>query len=112
KKRHIAFRASPGFKNEGLYYEEVVSTQGFSRAYSIVYHRRPPTRVKSVEPAGSWPIDRIDQPALRHHHIKTAGMAAAGNPVSGRVPILTNNDVTLWRCRPSEPAKELYRNAV
>jgi len=112
KKRHIAFRTSPGYRNEGLYYEEVVSTQGFSRAYSIVYHRRPPTRVKSVEPAGSCPIERVDQPTLRHHHFKTGSIPAAGDPIRGRVPILTNNDVTLWRCRPNEAATELYRNAV
>ena len=52
RKRHIAHRVSPGYKGEGIYYEEVVSTQGFNRAYSIVYHLRPPTGVKAVEPAG------------------------------------------------------------
>ena len=45
-KRHTLHRVSPGYKNEGIYYEEVVTTHGFSRAYSIVYHLRPPTRVK------------------------------------------------------------------
>src|SRR5437868_11960883 len=45
----------------GIYYEEVVSTQGFSRAYSIVYHLRPPTRVKKIEPVRSWPIERVEQ---------------------------------------------------
>jgi homogentisate 1,2-dioxygenase len=111
-KRHTAHRTQPGYRNEGIYYEEVVSTQGFSRAYSIVYHLRPPTRVKSVEPAGSLHIERMDQPILRHHHIKSAGIPAAGDPVMGRVPIFTNNEVTLWRCRPLMPQVELYRNAT
>src|SRR6185436_6011204 len=102
-KRHTAHRTQPGYRNEGIYYEEVVSTQGFSRAYSIVYHRRPPTRVKKVEPAGSWAVERVEQPALRHHHLKTGGLPAKGDPVTGRVPLFTNNDVTLWRCRPREP---------
>ena len=53
RKRHIAHKAEPGYRNEGIYYEEVVTTQGFSRAYSICYHLRPPTRVKKVEPAGA-----------------------------------------------------------
>jgi len=112
KKRHTAHRTEAGYKGEGIFYEEVVSTHGFSRAYSIAYHRRPPTRVKKVEAAGSWRIERIDQSALRHHHLKSGKMAAKGDPITGRVPLLTNADVTLWRCRPSGPQQELYRNAL
>jgi homogentisate 1,2-dioxygenase len=112
KKRHTAHRTTPGYKNEGIFYEEVVSTQGFSRAYSIVYHHKPPTRVKKVEAAGSRVVERVEQPTLRHHHLKTGGIPVKGDPVTGRVPLLTNNDVTLWRCRPAEPQSELYRNAL
>ena len=112
KKRHTAHRVSPGYRHEGIYYEEVVSTQGFARAYSIVYHLRPPTRVRKVEAAGAWPVGRVEQPALRHHHLKTGKMPVAGDPVTGRVPMFTNADVTLWRCRPGEPQAELFRNAV
>src|SRR5207249_3054817 len=112
RKRHIAHKHEPGYRNEGIYYEEVVSTQGFSRAYSIAYHLRPPTRVKKVEPAGSVAIDRADPGVLRHHHLKTGGLAPLGDPITGRVPLLTNNDVTLWRCRPVQQQDELYRNAV
>jgi homogentisate 1,2-dioxygenase len=112
KKRHTAHRTQPGYRNEGIYYEEVVSTQGFSRAYSIVYHLRPPTRVRKVEAAGQWAVERVEQPALRHHHLKTGGLPTKGDPVTGRVPLFTNNDVTLWRCRPNQPQAELYRNAI
>jgi homogentisate 1,2-dioxygenase len=105
-------RAKPGYKNEGIFYEEVVSTHGFSRAYSIVYHRRPPTRVKKVEAAGTWRVERVEQPALRHHHLKTGKIPAKGDPITGRVPLFTNADVTLWRCRPAEPQQELYRNGL
>ena len=52
RKRHIAHRREPGYRGEGIYYEEVVTTAGFGRAYSIVYHLRPPTRVRKVEAAG------------------------------------------------------------
>ncbi|MCE9532449.1 MAG: homogentisate 1,2-dioxygenase [Planctomycetes bacterium] len=71
RKRHIAHRTTPGFKGEGLFYEEVVTTQGFGRSYSIVYHLRPPTRVKRIEPAGSVKIDVVPQEVLRHIHVKT-----------------------------------------
>jgi homogentisate 1,2-dioxygenase len=110
-KRHIAHRTQPGFRSEGIYYEEVISTQGFGRAYSIAYHLRPPTRVRKIEPAGERPVEIAPQTTLRHHHLKSGGIPASGDPVTGRVPLFTNADVTLWRCRPAQPQAELYRNA-
>jgi homogentisate 1,2-dioxygenase len=112
RKRHIAYRHEPGYRGEGLYYEEVVTTAGFGRAYSICYHLRPPTRVRKVEPAGSVSLESVAEPTLRHHHLKTGRLKPAGDPVSGRVPLLANDDVILARCRPSQPQPELYRNAT
>src|SRR5437879_559679 len=111
KKRHIAHRAEPGFRNEGMYYEEVVTTAGFGRAYSIVYHLRPPTRVKHVGPAGTMVLDAVEQPMLRHHHLKSGGIPVAGDPIGGRLPLLFNQDVIVARCRPAQAQQELYRNA-
>src|SRR5215470_11954864 len=89
RKRHIAHRREGGYRGEGIYYEEVVTTQGFSRAYSIVYHLRPPTRVKKVEPAGNRVVEVAAEKALRHHHIKTKQIPRQGDLLSGRVPIFT-----------------------
>src|SRR5262249_44868405 len=75
-------------------------------------HLRPPTRVTKVEPAGTAPLEVAEQQALRHHHLKTGHLPAAGDPVSGRVPLLFNDDVVLSRCRPAQPQAELYRNAA
>ncbi|MHB1556805.1 MAG: homogentisate 1,2-dioxygenase [Isosphaeraceae bacterium] len=111
RKRHIAHPNVPGHKGEGIYYEEVVTVAGFSRAYSIVYHLRPPTRVLRVEPAGTEQIELVDEPVLRHHHFKTRSIPRSGDPVTGRLPILANDDVMLSRCRPAEPQAELFRNA-
>jgi homogentisate 1,2-dioxygenase len=111
-KRHTAHRRDGGHKGEGLYYEEVVTTAGFGRAYSIVYHLRPPTRVTKIEPAGSVPLEIVPQAALRHHHLKSGKMARFGDPIHGRVPILANDDVILSRCRPAKPQDELFRNAT
>ena len=111
RKRHIAHRHEPGFRGEGIYYEEVVTVAGFGRGYSIAYHLRPPTRVREVEPAGSVASDIVEEPALRHHHLRSSSLPPAGDPVTGRVPLLVNDDVTLARCRPAEPQAELYRNA-
>ncbi|MFO0961001.1 MAG: homogentisate 1,2-dioxygenase [Isosphaeraceae bacterium] len=110
-KRHTIHRHEPGYKSEGLYYEEVITVEGFTRAYSIAYHLRPPTRVARVEPAGTVAIEAAPQPALRHHHVKTCQLPRHGDPVSGRVPMFFNRDVILSRCRPDQPQAELFRNA-
>jgi homogentisate 1,2-dioxygenase len=112
RKRHIAFRHEPGFRGEGIYYEEVVTVGGFGRAYTICYHLRPPTRVRKVEPAGTMPLDIAEQNVLRHYHLKTGDIKAAGDPIRGRVQLMTNADVTIGRCRPAQPQQELFRNAT
>ena len=43
-KRHIQFRD----KNNNLYWEELVSREGFSYIYSNLYHLNPPTKVKMI----------------------------------------------------------------
>src|SRR5947209_7561687 len=109
RKRHIAHRHEPGYRGEGIYYEEVVTTAGFGRAYSIVYHLRPPTRVVKVEAAGSVPLEVVPTPTLRHHHLRTRQMKAAGDVITGRVPMLANADVIIHRARPAQKQQELFR---
>jgi homogentisate 1,2-dioxygenase len=111
-KRHIEHPQKPGYRGEGIHYEEVVTTAGFSRAYSIAYHLKPPTRVKKVEAAGSVNIDTVDEPALRHHHLKTRTIPRKGDPIRGRIPLMMNADIVMARCRPAEQQAELYRNAT
>jgi homogentisate 1,2-dioxygenase len=109
-KRHTIHPNSPGHNGEGIYYEEVITTQGFSRAYSIVYHLRPPTRVLKVEDGGVRAIEPAMIP-LRHVHTQSAKMPVKGDPISGRVPLMFNADVILARCRPAAAQESLYRNA-
>lgn len=111
-KRHIEHPVSPGFKGEGIYYEEVVTLAGFARAYSIVYHLKPPTRVRKVESVGRMDVEYADDASLRHVHLKTKDFPAGGDVVTGRVPLLGNADVVMSRCRPDKPQAELFRNAT
>ena len=113
-KRHIQLpvTAGAGYKNEGLYYEHVVTTQGFSNAYSIMYHTRPPTRIKSTELAGRVPLKPAEELPLRHHHLQTGQMARGGDPITGRVPIMFNQDLACYRCRPASSQAKLYRNGA
>jgi homogentisate 1,2-dioxygenase len=68
--------------------------------------------VSAIEAAGSLQRAVVIEPMLQHHHLRTANLKPAGDPISGRVPLLLNEDVILARCRPVEPQAELYRNAV
>lgn len=111
-KRHVQHKrdVEGSYKNEGLYYEHVITTVGFDQAYSIVYHLRPPTRVEKTELIRNAPLEEAGDQALRHHHFETGKMPRLGGPVSGRLPMLFNDDLTCWRCRPAEQQETLYRN--
>ena len=92
-KRHVAFRAPDG----SLYSEEVVGTEGFGGRYSILYHRYAPTRVlkvSEVEPVPAAPRPAVDG-TLRHHLLRTAGLAPAADEAAGRQVLLWNDEVRL-----------------
>jgi homogentisate 1,2-dioxygenase len=112
-KRHMQFENSgESYLGEKLFYEHVVTTQGFDRTYSILYHRRPPTRVVSTETVGQLELKEAKQPELRHHHIKTGEMKRAGDPITDRIPMMFNQDLTAFRVRPSKQQVEIYRNGA
>ncbi len=96
RKHHIWFHrngSTPTYKNEGIAYEHVFTTQGFDEAYSIMYHLRPPTRVRNVELIKHWEPKKVTDSPLRHHHLKTADIPRRGDLYTGRVPMLFNQDV-------------------
>ena len=115
RKHHIKFPRdkAASFKGEGLHYEHVITTEGFDRAYTITYHLKPPTRVKEVGLFSEISLAAATHTPLRHHHLKSAGMARAGDPYTGRVPLMFNNDITCHRCRPATAmgaGYDFYRN--
>ena len=112
-KRHMQFEnQGESYLNEGLFYEHVVTTQGFDRVYSILYHRRPPTRVVSTETVGKIEVKPCSDQELRHHHIKSGNLVRGGDPVTDRVPMMFNEDLTAYRVRPDRQQAEIYRNAA
>jgi homogentisate 1,2-dioxygenase len=115
RKHHIWFHrngAGPGYKNEGIYYEHVVTTEGFNEAFSIMYHLRPPTRVRNVKLLKCEELKRATDSPLRHHHLKTANIPRRGDLYTGRIPILFNQDVIAYRARPEKAYDKFqyYRN--
>ncbi len=112
-KRHMKFdRDGDSFRGEGIHYEHVVTTQGFDRAYSIMYHLRPPTRVVKTETVGHVELRAIDDQELRHHHIKSQDMPRGGDPIWARKPMMFNDDLTVFRVKPDTEQTEIYRNGA
>lgn len=113
-KRHtqLANNAPDNFLGEKLFYEHILTTVGFDRAYSIMYHRRPPTRMLKTESAGKAVVEKYDEQELRHHHVLTQKLPRSGDPIRGRIPMMFNDDLTAWRCLPSEDQKQLFRNGA
>jgi homogentisate 1,2-dioxygenase len=107
RKRHIQFRRPDG----GLYAEEVFGTKGFSGISSTLYHVHPPTQASGFRALGSVRPELVDDEALRHRHAKTRLLQSQGDPISGRVPLLVNDDVSLGLCLPVEPMEYFYKNA-
>ncbi len=105
RKHHIWFHrngAGPSFKNEGIAYEHVITTEGFNEAYSIMYHLRPPTRVRNVKLLKCHELKKVTDSPLRHHHLRTANIPRRGDVYTGRIPILFNQDMTAYRARPQK----------
>jgi len=104
-KRHIQFRDDSG----NLYWEELISREGFSHMYSNVYHIHPPTGVETVGELKKINLVSADQ-THRHHHIRTANMNSNGDAISSRIPLFFNSDLVISKAHVSDSMNTLYRN--
>jgi homogentisate 1,2-dioxygenase len=104
-KRHTQFRDDTG----NLYWEELISREGFSHMYSNVYHVHPPTSVEAVGELKKYNLKAVDQ-THRHHHIRTANVESNGDAISSRIPLFFNSDVVISKAHVKDSMKSLYRN--
>ena len=104
-KRHIQFRDDSG----NLYWEELISREGFSHVYSNVYHIHPPTGVEAVGELKKIDLKAADQ-THRHHHIRTSNLESKGDAISSRIPLFFNSDVVISKAHVKDSMKSLYRN--
>src|SRR5215467_12117058 len=105
-KRHTQFRKPDG----SLYAEQVFGTKGFSGIASILYHHHLPTQAEEFAPVGDLRPELLPDEPLHHRHLKTWGFKPCGDPVSGRTPLMVNDDVSIGLCRPVEPMDYFYKN--
>lgn len=107
-KRHTQFRKPDG----SLYSEELVSTEGFSSLYSLVYHCHPPTLVKEIgEPYSIAPKAAIEK-NLQNRSFLTFKTAPVDDYLKSRVYTLFNNDVYLASAAPRKSMTDyFFKNA-
>lgn len=106
-KRHTQFRQADG----SLYHEELMGVHGFTGNKSLLYHLHPPTAVERIERGCKVEIPFAEQGPVRHRLLRTAQLSPAGDAVSGRVPLMANDDVCISVARPNQPMQYWYRYA-
>lgn len=104
RKRHIVFRKPDG----GLYGEQLVSTEGFSDTYSLVYHCYPPTMVTSIDPSYSVAPEIAEYDNLQHRKYAGFAIQPKDDYLESRTPVLVNNDVHLSLAAPRHSMKGYF----
>jgi len=104
-KRHTVFKNS----NDNLYFEELVSREGFSHMYSNLYHLRMPTRVLEMGEFHQIELKRGDN-THRARHIRTANIKSSGNAISSRIPLFFNSDIIISKAHVDSSMDFHYRN--
>ncbi len=103
-KRHTIFRKPDG----GLYAEQLVSTEGFSETYSLVYHCHPPTRVLKIEEDYSTSPKIAVEQNMQQRSFYGLQVKPQDDYLDSRVPVLVNKDVYLSLAAPRKSMTEYF----
>ncbi len=103
-KRHIQFRKPDG----NLYQEELISTEGFSSMYSLVYHAHPPTLVKEIGKEYSIAPKAAIEKNLQNRSFLTFNTKPEDDYLKSRSILLFNNDVYLISAAPKKSMTDYF----
>ncbi len=108
-KRHTQFRKDDGT----LYAEELVSTEGFSDVFSIVYHEFPPTRVLKIGKPVAMNKQVAVEDNLQHRLLSGFKIAPEDDYLKSRKVVLFNDNVELILAAPKKSMTDyFYKNAL
>ncbi|OAQ39915.1 homogentisate 1,2-dioxygenase [Pedobacter psychrophilus] len=108
-KRHTQFRKPNG----ELYAEELVSTEGFSSNYSLVYHCHPPTLVKNLGEAYSVEPKIAREKHLKHTSLIGFKIKPEDDFLKSRKPVLVNSDLHISLAAPRKSMTDyFYKNTM
>ena len=105
-KRHTVFKRS----EDSIFYEELVSREGFSSIYSNLYHLKMPTRVSKLGKLHPFKIKKIKN-KHQARHIQTQNIPNNGDIIYDRIPLLFNEDVIIHKAHINQSMDNFYRNA-
>lgn len=104
-KRHIQFRQP----DNSLYFEELVSSKGFSGIYSNLYHTYAPTRIKTVAESIPVPLKMLTDRPLLQTHLKTSIAKNTGTDfLEGRKILMANHDIRIAICNLENSKMDYY----
>jgi homogentisate 1,2-dioxygenase len=104
-KRHIQFRQP----DNSLYFEELVSSKGFSGIYSNLYHTYAPTRIKKVGESIPVPLKMLTDRPLLQTHLKTSIAKNTGTDfLEGRKILMANHDLRIAICNLENSKMDYY----
>ena len=103
-KRHTQFVKPDG----GMYSEQLISTEGFSDAYSLSYHLYPPTMVSHIEDAYTMAPDIALENNMQHRSFQGFSIKHADDYLQSRIPVLVNSDLYIELSAPGESMKDYY----
>jgi homogentisate 1,2-dioxygenase len=107
-KRHTQFRSSEG----KLYSEELVSTEGFSSDYSLLYHIHAPTQILSTDDPFPLIINIPEEKMLKHRSLEGFKLNPEDDYLKSRKPILVNHDVHISLAAPKQSLTNyFFKNA-
>ncbi len=107
-KRHTQFRKPDG----SLYSEQLVSTEGFSDLYSLVYHTWKPTRVLKIEDPYSVAPKVAIEKNLQHRSLLGFSIKPKDDYLQSRKYVLVNNDVYISLAAPKKSMSNyFYKNS-
>jgi homogentisate 1,2-dioxygenase len=107
-KRHTVFRQPNG----KLYAEELVSTEGFSGMYSLVYHTHPPTIVKELGEPYSVEPKIAKEKHLRHTSLLGFNIKPEDDYLKSRKAVLVNADLQISLAAPKKSMTDyFYKNS-
>lgn len=108
-KRHTQFRKPDG----SLYAEELVSTEGFSSNYSLVYHCHAPTIVKELGEAYNVEPKIARAKHLKHTSLMGFKIKPEDDYLKSRKPVLVNSDLHISLAAPRKSMTDyFYKNTM
>ncbi len=108
QKRHTVYRRPDG----ELFAEELVSTEGFSDVYSIIYHYYPPTMVSAIEEPVNIAPEIAVESNMQHRSFNGFDVEPVDDYLRSRIPVLVNDDVHVSLAAPRKSMTDyFYKNA-